>query len=80
MSAITKDRSTAPRNLLLWIVLLTPLLGLATFMTASHNGVDSLGAWKLTAAVLVAAWLASYVVIRITRWRKAHGPSSLPLG
>lgn len=80
MSAITKHRSTAPRNLLLWLVLLTPLFGLATFMIATHNGVDTVTAWKITACVLGASWVASYITIRLVRWRKTNGPRSLPLG
>ena len=80
MTLTIKNRSTAKRSLLLWLIFLSPVIALATYMVAAHNGVDDVAALKLTATVLAAWWAGTYVFIRFTRWRRLAGPRSLPPG
>jgi len=77
MSQKLKNHSTAKRSALMWLIFLSPLVSLATYMVASHNGLDDIAAAKLAVAVMAAWWLVSYIFIRVTRWRRS-GPSSLP--
>lgn len=75
-----KNHSTAKRTALLWMIFLSPVVGLVTYMVATHNGLDYIATAKLSAAAVAAWWLGSYVFIRALRWRgRRHaGPSSLP--
>ena len=69
MSLTLKNRSTAKRTLLLWMILLSPLIGVATYMVASHYGLDGIAAGKLTAAVVAVWWMLVFAFTRLLSWR-----------
>jgi hypothetical protein len=77
MSSTPKHRSRAMSRTLLLLLLATPLVGLATCMVQTSRGASTRDAAPATAAAVTLCLLVSYVIIRVVRWRKTKGPSSL---
>jgi hypothetical protein len=77
MSANPKHPSTTKSTALLWMIFLSPVVGALTFVLAGHYGLTHLAIFETTVAALAAWWLATYVFIRVVRWHKRKGPTSL---
>jgi high-affinity K+ transport system ATPase subunit B len=78
MSSKKKHPNEVPREILLAILLLTPIVWLVTFMVMTHHAYDTPTSAKWSVVALAAWWMLGYVWIRIHRWRKVNGPTSLP--
>jgi hypothetical protein len=64
-----KNHSTVKRTTLLWLILLSPIVGLVANMIATHYGLDNVDGWKVTAAVLAAWWMLLFAFTRWLSWR-----------
>ncbi len=74
MSSKIKKHSPANRNVMLLMILFTPIVGLVAYMVAVRTSIAPDAGWKVTAAVVAAWWMMIYALIRWQRWRAHHTP------
>ncbi|MEO6952820.1 MAG: hypothetical protein ABI321_13520 [Polyangia bacterium] len=72
MSSRIKNHSKANRNIMLLMILFTPLVGLAAYMIAVRTSLAPDAGWKVTAAVVAVWWMAIFGYVRWQRWRAHH--------
>ena len=74
MSSKIKNHSPRNRNVMLLMILFTPIVGLLAYMIAVRTTIAPDAGWKVTAAVVAVWWMAIYAFIRWQRWRAHHRP------
>lgn len=77
MSSAPKHRSHAASRTVLLLLLFAPLAGLGTCMVQRSRGASVTEAAPSTALAVALCALVAYAIIRVVRWHKAKGPSSL---